>query len=207
MRNRLRLLDLFGLVAPLYDAVAGVAQPNIERLTALAKLDDVGRFLDAGGGTGRIAQALQQVLPEGAPVWLVDLSSGMLRQAAEKSGIVPCRAAAEALPFPDGYFPAIVAIDTFHHFHDHARAARELVRILAPGGRLVVEEPDVRRFAVKLVALGERLVLMRSHFYPPDELMPFFEGDGVTLELHEEDHTYWLVVEKAGGGSRRDGWG
>jgi demethylmenaquinone methyltransferase/2-methoxy-6-polyprenyl-1,4-benzoquinol methylase len=192
-------VDLFGLVAPFYDAVAGIAQPNIERLNALAKLEGADRFLDAGGGTGRVAQALQQLLPEGTPVWLVDLSSGMLQQAAEKSGIVPCRAAAEALPFPDGYFPAILAIDTFHHFHDHARAARELIRILAPGGRLVIEEPDVRRFVVKLVALGERLALMRSHFYPPDELMGFFDADDLMLDLHEEDHTYWLVVEKVDG--------
>jgi demethylmenaquinone methyltransferase/2-methoxy-6-polyprenyl-1,4-benzoquinol methylase len=189
-------VDLFGLVAPLYDAVAGIAEPDVELFAELADLSNAYRCLDAGGGTGRVAEALATALPEAAPVWVADISSGMLRQAQDKPMLVPCRAAAEALPFPDGAFPAVVAVDTFHHFHDHAEAARELVRVLAPGGRLVIEEPDVRRFAVKLVALGERLALMRSHFYPPDELMAFFEDDELELELHEEGHVYWVVVKK-----------
>jgi len=36
------------------------------------------------------------------------------------------------------------------------------LRVLAPGGRLVIEEPDVERTPVRLIALAEKLALMRS---------------------------------------------
>jgi demethylmenaquinone methyltransferase/2-methoxy-6-polyprenyl-1,4-benzoquinol methylase len=120
----------------------------------------------------------------------------MLRQALGKGTLIPCQGQAEALPFADGVFPSIIAVDSFHHFHRYGSAARELVRILAPGGVLVIEEPDIRHVAVKLVALGERLALMRSHFYDPYEVMAFFDGPGLSLTLHERDWNFWVVVEK-----------
>ena len=49
---------------------------------------------------------------------------------------------------------------------------------------------------VKLIALGERLLLMRSRFYAPDDLARLFQVAGGQVELHE-DHggVYWAVVE------------
>jgi demethylmenaquinone methyltransferase/2-methoxy-6-polyprenyl-1,4-benzoquinol methylase len=159
----------------------------------LARLEHATRLLDVGGGTGRVTQALRQAAPE---AWVLDLSWGMLRQVAGKPFLIPCQGQAEALPFGDGCFSTIIAVDSFHHFHHYTLAAQELVRVLAPGGVLVIEEPDIRRFPVKLIALGERLALMRSHFYRPDALMDFFDGPGVSLTLHEQDWNFWVVVEK-----------
>ena len=128
---------------------------------------------------------------------ILDVSVGMLREALAKGGFCAGSGMAERLPFRDGAFERIIAIDSFHHFRDHRRAAGELVRVLAPGGRLVIEEPDVRRFAVKLVALGETLTLMRSHFYPPQELTRFFDAPDLRVSLHEANPNFWLVVDKA----------
>ncbi|MBN1248943.1 MAG: methyltransferase domain-containing protein [Anaerolineae bacterium] len=183
-------LDHFGLVAPIYERV--IRTPDLGRLRAVADLQPTDRLLDVGGGTGRVSMHLESAV---ASAWVLDFSHGMLRQAVGK-GLDVCQGAAEALPFSDGAFDKIVAIDSFHHFVDHQRAAQELLRVLAPGGRLTIEEPDIRRFAVKLVALGETLALMRSRFWRPDELAGFFRGPTTSIKIHAEDHTYWLTVDK-----------
>ena len=184
--------DHFGLLAPLYERF--IRPPDARWLRELCAFEPGHRLLDVGGGTGRVSQHFRGDV---ASVCVIDVSAGMLREALAKGGFCAGSGAAERLPFRDGAFERIIAIDSFHHFRDHRRAAGELLRVLAPGGRLVIEEPDIRRFVVKLVALGETLTLMRSHFYPPHALMRFFTVPGVHLALHESSPNFWVVVEKS----------
>ena len=58
-------------------------------------------------------------------------------------------------------------VDALHHVINHGQTAREMYRVLKPGGRIVIEEPDIRSFYVKLIAVAEKLLLMRSHFLSP----------------------------------------
>jgi demethylmenaquinone methyltransferase/2-methoxy-6-polyprenyl-1,4-benzoquinol methylase len=183
-------LDHFGLVAPIYERV--IRTPDLTRLRTVANLQATDRLLDVGGGTGRISRHLVSKV---TTAWIIDLSHGMLRQAKD-GGIGLCQGVAEALPYPNGAFDKIVAVDSFHHFADHKLAADELLRILRPGGRLTIEEPDIRSFVVKLVALGEKLALMHSHFRPPQELVGLFRRDNTSVHLYATDHTYWLTVDK-----------
>jgi len=73
---------------------------------------------------------------------------------------------------------------------------QELLRVLAPGGRLVIEEPDIRDFAVKLVALGERLAMMTSHFRRAEEIVTMFTTPATSVGVHTGAHTYWVVIDK-----------
>lgn len=183
--------DHFGLLAPLYERF--IRPPDARWLRELCAFEPDHRLLDVGGGTGRVSQHFRGDV---ASICILDVSVGMLREALAKGGFCAGSGAVEHLPFHDGAFERIIAIDSFHHFRDHHRAVGELLRVLAPGGRLVIEEPDVRQFAVKLVALGETLTLMRSHFYPPNDLRRFFDVPGVQLALHESGPNFWLVVDK-----------
>ena len=66
--------------------------------------------------------------------------------------------------------------------------------VLKPGGLLVIEEPDIRTFGVKLIALAEKLLLMRSHFLAPDEITKLFPiGE---KSIRAEDGTAWVIVRK-----------
>jgi ubiquinone/menaquinone biosynthesis C-methylase UbiE len=106
--------------------------------------------LDAGCGTGSYAQAL---LPSVARIHAVDISAGMLEVAAAKLSaareaqrIEFHRAGLVALPFEDASFDGIMVNQVLHHLDEpgtatyprHQDVIRELVRVLAPGGALVV---------------------------------------------------------------------
>lgn len=55
-----------------------------------------------------------------------------------------------------------IVVDALYHMVNQRQAAQELWHVLKPSGRIIIEEPDIRIFAVKLVALVEKLALMRS---------------------------------------------
>ncbi len=184
-------IDHFCVLAPIYDRV--MRPPDAERLRRLGRLEQTDRLLDVGGGTGRVATQLRRWVGE---VWVLDVSRGMLAEAAEKHALIPCQGAVEALPFANGSFEKIVAVDTFHHFGDQEAAAEEMLRVLAPGGRLVIEEPDIDHVWVKLIALGERVVLMRSRFRRAATLRGMFEGVETEVEIVKDSPNYWVVVRK-----------
>jgi len=121
----------------------------------------------------------------------------MLREAGQKQ-MIACCGLAEHLPFAEGAFDRIVMVDTFHHLRHQRIAAKETLRVLRPGGRLVIEEPDIRQRAVRWTALGERLLLMRSRFYSIADLARVFEEAGGTIVALEEGHDYnvRLAVER-----------
>ncbi len=53
-------------------------------------------------------------------------------------------ASAEHLPFPDGHFTVVVNVASFHHWADRDAGLREILRVLAPGGRLLIMEGMVK---------------------------------------------------------------
>jgi demethylmenaquinone methyltransferase/2-methoxy-6-polyprenyl-1,4-benzoquinol methylase len=88
----------------------------------------------------------------------------------------------------------VIIVDAFHHVAEHGRTAAELWRVLKPGGRLVIEEPDIRTFGVVLIALAEKFLLMRSHFLSPERIAEFFPG--ARVDIHKEKGTAWVIVIK-----------
>ena len=185
------MLDHFRFVAPIYDRLFASQQPD--RLRSLLELPVDGRILDAGGGTGRVAQALRGSADQ---VMVVDESAAMLQQARLK-GLPAVCGQAESLPFADGAFARILVVDAFHHLRDQQQAAVELLRVLAPSGRLVIEEPNVERLSIRLLALAEKLALMRSHFRLPSAVQQIFEAAGANVRLVRQGTSFWAVVERA----------
>jgi demethylmenaquinone methyltransferase/2-methoxy-6-polyprenyl-1,4-benzoquinol methylase len=184
-------LDHFGFLAPYYDRL--IRLPTAEKLIYLANLPIDGGLLDAGGGTGRVAQALRDQAG-----WLVvaDLSLGMLQQASTKHGLCSVCSPTEQLPFPDASFERVIMVDALHHVIDHVATARELWRVLKAGGRILIEEPDIRTFSVKLVALAERLALMRSNFISPPKIASLFPYPEASLRVEQDRSNAWVIVDK-----------
>jgi ubiquinone/menaquinone biosynthesis C-methylase UbiE len=184
-------VDIFHWVAPFYDRVLRFSDPT--KLLTLLGLEPDHRLLDVGGGTGRVTSFLAEHVTQAC---VVDASMGMLLQAREK-GLCAYQGEAERLPFSDGSFDRILIVDAFHHFRDWPWAAAELMRVLNCGGRIVVEEPDIRYGAVKVIAFVERLLLMRSRFYAPVDLAELFGSAGGQVKLHEDGGgIFWAVVKQ-----------
>ena len=160
---------------------------------ALADLPVSGALLDAGGGTGRVTQFMRG---KANLVVIADLSYKMLIEAHQKDGLRPVCSHIEMLPFPDQVFARIIMVDTLHHVCDQRATADELWRTLQPGGRIVIEEPDVRAFAVKLLALAEKLALMRSHFLSPPRIAELFHYPNARVHIETRKSNAWVIVEK-----------
>ena len=179
--------DHFAAIASIY---ARVTYSKSHIMREVASLPVRGRLLDVGGGTGRVSSAIRDLVDE---VVIADVSFGMLEKA-DRSTLKPVCGGSESLPFADNFFERIIMVDALHHVINQTDSAREMLRVLKPGGVLVIEEPDIRTFGVKLIALAEKLLLMRSHFLAPDEIVKLFtEGEKF---IRAEDGTAWVIIKK-----------
>ncbi len=104
------------------------------------------RILEVGPGVGSYALPIaRSLLPEGT-LHALDVQRKMLDalvRRAERSGlsnVVPTRGDARNLPYADHAFDAVLLITVLGEIPDSVAALREIRRVLAPGGRLLVGE-------------------------------------------------------------------
>ena len=183
--------DHFTVIAPYYERL--IKAKTSVTLLELLQLRAGQLVLDAAGGTGRIAANLSGA---GCRIVVGDFSHGMLRQARVKGDLMLVRMLVEKLPFVGGIFDRIVMVDALHHVFDQHRAIDALVTGLKPGGKLVIEEPDIRSIWVKAIAAGEKLLRMRSNFLTSDQIENLFTGKNGEISVKRENTTLWVVFEK-----------
>ena len=118
-----------------------------EKVLRLARLQLGEAVLDVGCGTGTLAIAAKRRVGPTGTVQGIDASPEMLARAekkARKAGVevVLRNAMAQALPFPDAQFDAVLTTVMLHHLPRKARAqcAAEMRRVLKPGGRALAVE-------------------------------------------------------------------
>jgi ubiquinone/menaquinone biosynthesis C-methylase UbiE len=103
------------------------------------------RVLDIGCGTGTLAVRYLYPLPQVKSIVGLDMSENMIgkaREKAEKWNLSPkvtfTLGDAENLPFEDNSFDIVTCCNSFHHYPHQDQAVREMHRVLAERGRLML---------------------------------------------------------------------
>lgn len=135
------------------------------------------RILDAGCGTGGFIRMLRGAQP-GWTVTGVDLSPLACALARERTGADIAEGSITALPFAGESFDAVSTGDVLYHLEDPGAALREFVRVLRPGGVVVVNEPAYRW----LWSYHDEAVESKHRFTRP-ELTERFAAAGLTVQF------------------------
>jgi len=117
-------------------------------------IDDAGGvWADLGAGTGTFALALAEILGRGATVYAVDDDPNAIRElnhlsAPGETRIVPVQADItkdfELPGFGNALLDGLLLANALHFVRDATRALTRLVRLVRPGGRVIVVEYDRR---------------------------------------------------------------
>ena len=151
-----------------------------------------GRVLDCAAGTGQFSLAAAE---RAGGVLCTDLSEAMLKQARKKAarrGLSNVRFALRdvtALPDPDGSFDAVIAANVLHLLSEPERAVRELWRVTAPAGRLILPtylQGKAGAAYGSMIRIYQGVGFHYEHAFTPETYRAFLERLGlgpVTLEV------------------------
>ncbi len=151
-----------------YHAVAATIQIISEQLVDAADLQADWSVLDVAGGSGNTALAAARI---GADVVSLDYVPSLLersRQRALAEGLAyeTVDGDAEAMPFADASFDAVISCVGVMFAPDHQRAAAEMVRVARPGGTIALANWAPDSF------IGDLFRTTGAHVPPPAGLQP-----------------------------------
>ena len=149
---------------------------------------DGGNALDVGCGSGFSSVLLAR---KASSVVAVDLGADMVRitgHIAKMNGAPVAAVIADAsqpLPFPDAYFDGLISIEMIEHIVDWRASVREMVRVVKPGGRLVISTPGRYGLAqiIKTILVKAGLWKLGTYerFIPRRQMIRELESLGVSI--------------------------
>lgn len=147
-----RVAGVFHSVAAKYDLMNDVMSGGIHRLWKRFTIEVSGvrngdKVLDIAGGTGDLAAKFSKLVGPDGQVVLADINESMLRVGRDKltdlglvNNLYCTQADAQYLPFPDNSFDCITIAFGLRNVTDKELALKAMLRVLKPGGRLLVLE-------------------------------------------------------------------
>ena len=203
--------DVFHSVASRYDLMNDLMSGGIHRVWKRFTIELSGvrtgnAVLDIAGGTGDLAARFSDIVGAKGRVVLADINDSMLKVGRDKlldngrmGNLEFVQADAQYLPFPDDTFDCITIAFGLRNVTDKDRALRSMLRVLKPGGRLLVLEfskPDnpllskaYDTYSFKVLPMMGRLVANDADSY---------QYLAESIRMHPDQETLKDMMEEAG---------
>ena len=147
-----KVAEVFHSVAAKYDLMNDLMSGGLHRLWKRFTIELSGvrpgnRVLDIAGGTGDLTRKFSSLVGPSGEVVLADINDSMLKVGRDRlldkgvaGNVQFVQADAEALPFPDNHFDVVTIAFGLRNVTRKENALRSMLRVLKPGGRLLVLE-------------------------------------------------------------------
>ena len=193
-RKSQQVREMFDNIAPAYDfmnramTLGGIDKLWRRKAIRMLAADRPRRILDVATGTGDLAIQLARQIP-GSEVTGIDLSEGMIevgRRKVDRASLADRITLRQGdclqLPFADATFDAVTVAYGVRNFENLEQGYREMLRVLRPGGRLIVIElstprnplvkPLYRAYTRWMIPAVGRLVSkdVRAYSYLPESI-------------------------------------
>lgn len=201
-----RVSGMFDEVAAGYDRTNTVLSLGNDKLWRIATTRAIApkpgqRILDLAAGTGASSVSLAR---GGADVVAADFSRGMIAEGRRRHGGIPNlsfeQADATALPFDDDEFDAVTISFGLRNVIEPKVALAEMLRVTAPGGRVVICEfshPPSRAFAALYGFYNNRVLPVVARA---------FSSNAVAYDYLNESIRDWPDQRTLAGWMREAGW-
>ena len=147
-----KVAEVFHSVAAKYDLMNDLMSVGVHRLWKRFTIELSGvrtgnRVLDIAGGTGDLTKQFARLVGPTGEVVLADINASMLKVGRDRlldlgvaGNVKFVQADAEKLPFPDNHFDCVTIAFGLRNVTHKEDALRSMLRVLKPGGRLLVLE-------------------------------------------------------------------
>jgi len=155
-------------------------------------------ILDVGCGGGRTIEKLAAMSADGV-IHGVDYAAGSVAASSarnaeliKKGRVQIHRASVSQLPFPDNQFDLVTAVETQYYWPDLPNDMREILRVLKPGGTLIVIAEHFKGGKFDLVQLPVMKLLRSSHLSLDDHRTLFSNAGYVQVQTFDEKSKGWF---------------
>ena len=203
--------DVFHSVASRYDLMNDLMSGGIHRIWKRFTIELSGvrkgnSVLDIAGGTGDLAARFADIVGPGGRVVLADINDSMLQVGRDKlldngrqANLEFVQADAQYLPFPDDSFDCITIAFGLRNVTDKDTALRSMLRVLKPGGRLLVLEfskPENQLLSKAYDTYSFRVLPMMGRLVANDS--DSYQYLAESIRMHPDQDTLKDMMEDAG---------
>ena len=206
-----KVAEVFHSVAAKYDLMNDVLSGGLHRLWKRFTIELSGvrpgnRVLDIAGGTGDLTRQFSRLVGPTGEVVLADINDSMLKVGRDRlldkgvaGNVAFVQADAEALPFPDNHFDVVTIAFGLRNVTRKENALRSMLRVLKPGGRLLVLEfskPTNQLFSKAYDAYSFSLLPMMGKLITNDADSYRYLAE--SIRMHPDQETLKGMMETAG---------
>jgi demethylmenaquinone methyltransferase/2-methoxy-6-polyprenyl-1,4-benzoquinol methylase len=203
--------NVFHSVAARYDLMNDLMSVGIHRVwkrfaIEVSAVRQGHRVLDIAGGTGDLAERFSDLVGSEGEVVLADINASMLQVGRDKlldrgyhGNLSYVQADAETLPFPDNYFDIVSIAFGLRNVTHKERALTSILRVLKPGGRLLILEfskPGNELLEKAYDAYSFRVLPVLGKLVAGDS--DSYQYLAESIRMHPDQDTLKSMMEEAG---------